>query len=114
MNARISAMLQYMLCVSRFAHYLKVAARDKIGSFAEAGECEDYLNHWLQQYVTSDSDAPRRGQGRVSAPRGQRAGARDIRASRAAICASPISGRISNWTRLTTALRITTELSPAQ
>ena len=23
-NARISAMLQYMLCVSRFAHYLKV------------------------------------------------------------------------------------------
>ena len=35
-NARISAMLQYMLCVSRFAHYLKVVARDKIGSFTEA------------------------------------------------------------------------------
>ncbi len=57
-NARISAMLQYMLCVSRFAHYLKVAARDKIGGFAEPGECEEYLNRWLQQYVTSDGEAP--------------------------------------------------------
>jgi type VI secretion system protein ImpD len=57
MNARISAMLQYMLCVSRFAHYLKVAARDKIGSFTEAEECEDYLHRWLQHYVTGDSEA---------------------------------------------------------
>jgi type VI secretion system protein ImpD len=57
MNARISAMLQYILCASRFAHYLKVMARDKIGSFQEAGECEDYLHNWLQQYVTSDAEA---------------------------------------------------------
>jgi type VI secretion system protein ImpD len=57
MNARISAMLQYMLCVSRFSHYLKVAARDKIGSFTEAEQCESYLYKWLQQYVTSDGDA---------------------------------------------------------
>ncbi len=57
MNARISAMLQYILCASRFAHYLKVMARDKIGSFQEAGECEEYLHNWLQQYVTSDAEA---------------------------------------------------------
>ena len=57
MNARISAMLQYILCTSRFAHYLKVMARDKIGSFQEAGECEEYLHNWLQQYVTSDAEA---------------------------------------------------------
>ena len=56
-NARISAMLQYLLCVSRFAHYLKVAARDKIGSFIEAEECERYLHDWLQGYVTPDADA---------------------------------------------------------
>ena len=31
-NARISAMLQYILCVSRFAHYVKVIGRDKVGS----------------------------------------------------------------------------------
>jgi type VI secretion system protein ImpD len=57
MNARISAMLQYMLCVSRFAHYIKVAARDKIGAFTEAAECEDYLHRWLHRYVMSDSEA---------------------------------------------------------
>jgi len=57
MNARISSMLQYMLCVSRFAHYLKVIARDKIGAFTEAVECENHLHRWLQQYVTSDSEA---------------------------------------------------------
>jgi type VI secretion system protein ImpD len=57
MNARISTMLPYMLCVSRFAHYLKVLARDKIGSFTEAEELEHFLHQWLQQYVTSDSEA---------------------------------------------------------
>jgi type VI secretion system ImpC/EvpB family protein len=57
MNARVSAMLQYMLCVSRFAHYLKVLARDKIGLFTEVSECESYLHDWLQQYVTADNDA---------------------------------------------------------
>lgn len=57
LNARISAMLPYMLCASRFAHYLKVIARDKIGSFSEASECEAYLHQWLQQYVTSDAEA---------------------------------------------------------
>ena len=56
-NARISSMLQYTLCVSRFAHYLKVAARDKIGAFTEAEEVEDFLYRWLQKYVTSDSQA---------------------------------------------------------
>jgi type VI secretion system ImpC/EvpB family protein len=56
-NARLSSMLQYMLCVSRFAHYIKVIARDKIGSFAEAEECERFLHDWLQNYVISDSDA---------------------------------------------------------
>ncbi len=57
MNARMSSMLQYMLCVSRFAHYLKVAARDKIGSFTEAAQCERFLHDWFQRYVTADADA---------------------------------------------------------
>lgn len=56
-NARISSMLQYMLCVSRFAHYLKVIGRDKVGSFGEASEVEDYLHRWIQQYVTMDENA---------------------------------------------------------
>src|SRR5436305_13978533 len=32
-NSRISGMLPYMLAASRFAHYIKVIMRDKIGSF---------------------------------------------------------------------------------
>jgi len=56
-NARISAMLRYMLCVSRFAHYLKIIARDKIGTFLEASEFERFLYDWLHRYVTSDRDA---------------------------------------------------------
>jgi type VI secretion system protein ImpC len=38
-NAAISARLPYMMATSRFAHYLKVMARDKIGSFMEANDC---------------------------------------------------------------------------
>lgn len=53
-NAELSAKLNYMLCVSRFAHYLKVIARDKVGSFAERGDMEIWLNNWINNYVTSD------------------------------------------------------------
>jgi type VI secretion system protein ImpC len=56
-NARISAMLQYMLCVSRFAHYLKVMARDKVGSVASAEDLEHVLNEWVHDYVTPDDRA---------------------------------------------------------
>lgn len=50
-NAKISAMLQHVLCGSRIAHYIKVKIRDKIGSFASADDCERYLLDWLNQYT---------------------------------------------------------------
>ena len=56
-NARVSAMLQYVLCCSRIAHYLKVKARDKIGSVANAREIENELGEWLVDYVTPDERA---------------------------------------------------------
>lgn len=56
-NARLSAMLQYILCVSRFAHYIKVLARDQIGSMKTPEDCEDFLRHWLQNYVTASENA---------------------------------------------------------
>jgi type VI secretion system ImpC/EvpB family protein len=56
-NARLSAMLQYTLCVSRFAHYLKVIARDKVGSFVGPADCEDYLRRWLLNYTTGNDNA---------------------------------------------------------
>lgn len=57
MNARLSAMLNYMLCVSRFAHYLKWIARDKIGSCSTPDELQNHLQKWILEYVTPDKDA---------------------------------------------------------
>lgn len=53
-NAELSAKFNYILNISRFAHYLKVMARDKIGSHMTAKECEIWLNEWIQNYVTPD------------------------------------------------------------
>jgi type VI secretion system protein ImpC len=50
-NAAISARLPYVMATSRFAHFLKVMARDKIGMFMEATDCETWLNRWIQNYV---------------------------------------------------------------
>jgi len=56
-NAAISARLPYIMATSRFAHYLKVMARDKIGSFMEASNVEIWLNRWIQNYVNPNVDA---------------------------------------------------------
>jgi type VI secretion system protein ImpC len=53
-NARLSAQLPYIFAVSRFAHYLKAMMRDKIGSFMERNECEQFLNRWISQYTVSN------------------------------------------------------------
>lgn len=56
-NAKLSSQMQYILAVSRFAHYLKSIMRDKIGSFMTRKNCEDYLNRWISNYVLLDDDA---------------------------------------------------------
>jgi len=56
-NANLTARLQYMFPVCRFAHYLKVMVRDKIGSFKERKDMETWLNDWLTNYVTQDDSA---------------------------------------------------------
>jgi type VI secretion system protein ImpC len=56
-NARLSTQLQYMMAVSRFAHYLKSMMRDKIGSFMSRTDCEKFLNRWIMNYVTEDDNA---------------------------------------------------------
>ena len=56
-NAAISARLPYLMATSRFAHYLKVMARDKIGSFMEASDCESWLNRWINNYVNTNEKA---------------------------------------------------------
>jgi type VI secretion system protein ImpC len=56
-NARLSTQLQYIMATSRFAHYLKAMMRDKVGSFMSRKNCEDFLNRWISNYVTSDDTA---------------------------------------------------------
>ena len=56
-NARLSAQLPYILAASRFAHYLKVIMRDKIGSFMSAGQVSSYLNNWIANYVLLSDEA---------------------------------------------------------
>ena len=56
-NARLSSMLQYVLCVSRFAHYVKVIGRDKVGSFASPEDCRTHLQNWLNQYTDASEGA---------------------------------------------------------
>jgi type VI secretion system protein ImpC len=56
-NARLSTQLPYIMAVSRFAHYLKVMMRDKIGSFMSREEASSFLNRWITKYVTPDDSA---------------------------------------------------------
>lgn len=56
-NANLSARLPYILAASRFAHYIKVIMRDKIGSFLTRGNVEDYLNTWIASYVVMNDNA---------------------------------------------------------
>ena len=55
-NAKISSMLQHVLCASRIAHYIKVIIRDKVGSFVSAQSCEDLLRNWLFKYTSGRDD----------------------------------------------------------
>jgi type VI secretion system protein ImpC len=56
-NAELSAKFNLILCTSRFAHYLKVMARDKIGSFMEVKDCAQWLNDWIQNFVCDPNGA---------------------------------------------------------
>jgi type VI secretion system ImpC/EvpB family protein len=56
-NARLSAQINTLLCVSRFAHYLKVIGRDMVGAFRTAEEIQDQLQKWLTRYVNANVNA---------------------------------------------------------
>ncbi|MEM9763054.1 MAG: type VI secretion system contractile sheath large subunit [Pseudomonadota bacterium] len=56
-NARLAAMLQYVLCASRFAHYLRVIMRDEVGSIADEAMLQRKLDDWLSQYCLGNEDA---------------------------------------------------------
>jgi type VI secretion system protein ImpC len=57
-NSNLSARLPYILAASRFAHYIKVMMRDKIGSFLTKDNISNYLNTWIANYILLNDDAP--------------------------------------------------------
>jgi len=56
-NAKLSSQLQYIMAISRFAHYLKTMMRDKVGAFMTRREAEDFLNRWIAKFVLLDENA---------------------------------------------------------
>lgn len=56
-NARLSAQINSVLCASRFAHHLKIMARDMVGSVTTADALERRLQEWLNQYVNPSLSA---------------------------------------------------------
>ncbi|MDT7949883.1 MAG: type VI secretion system contractile sheath large subunit [Acetobacteraceae bacterium] len=58
-NAHVSAQINSMLCVGRFAHYIKVMGRDMVGSMMTADVIERRLQKWLDNYVNGNAIATR-------------------------------------------------------
>lgn len=51
-NQRLSTQINTLLCVSRFAHCIKLMGRDMVGSSREAPEVESELQRWLDRFVS--------------------------------------------------------------
>ena len=60
-----------MLCVSRFAHYVKVIARDMAGSFKTSDEIQRRLQGWLTKYVNTNTVAGAEARARAPLLNGQ-------------------------------------------
>lgn len=56
MNTRISTILPCILSASRFAHYIKIMLREKIGVYLIKEEIENFLNQWIRKYCAINSD----------------------------------------------------------
>jgi type VI secretion system protein ImpD len=56
-NAKLSAMMQYVLCTSRIAHYLKMMCRDRVGSFDSPADIERVIGGWLFQLSVASDEA---------------------------------------------------------
>ncbi len=53
---KLTGLISYILCGSRFSHYLKIIARDKVGTLASTDEWERFLQNWLHQYCGANEN----------------------------------------------------------
>jgi type VI secretion system protein ImpC len=51
-----AARLDYLLCASRFVHYLTFLAHSHLASRMEVKDCQRWLNDWLARLVLADPD----------------------------------------------------------
>jgi type VI secretion system protein ImpC len=56
-NARLSAQLPYIFAVCRFAHYMKVMMRDKIGRYMSRSDVQRFLSTWIAEFVLDQDEA---------------------------------------------------------
>ena len=56
-NQRLSAQFNAILCVSRFAHCIKLMGRDMVGAFRTAQEIEQRLQKWLLKFASGTASA---------------------------------------------------------
>ncbi|MEL6475995.1 MAG: type VI secretion system contractile sheath large subunit [Pseudomonadota bacterium] len=55
-NANLAARLPYLFATCRFAHYLKCIVRDKVGTFKERDDMQQWLQNWINNYVDFNAD----------------------------------------------------------
>ena len=51
-------MLPYIMAASRFAHFIKVMMRDRIGTFMTKDNVAEFLNTWIAGYILLNDGAP--------------------------------------------------------
>ncbi|MBE7209406.1 MAG: type VI secretion system contractile sheath large subunit [Gluconacetobacter diazotrophicus] len=56
-NRRLSSQINAVLAVSRFAHYVKMIARETLGSMSSPGDIEKRLRDWLFRHVNSNPNS---------------------------------------------------------
>jgi type VI secretion system protein ImpC len=56
-NARLSAQMPYIFAICRFAHYMKVMMRDKIGRYMSRADMQRFLSTWIAEFVLDQDEA---------------------------------------------------------
>lgn len=111
-NASLSARLPYVLAASRFAHYIKVIMRDKIGSFQTRQAVENFLNDWLSDYVLLSPNATQGEKARFPLAEG-RVDVTEVRGKPGVYSAIVFLRPHFQMEELTTSIRLVAELPAA-
>jgi len=111
-NAALSSRLPYVLAASRFAHYIKVIMRDKVGSFQTRSGVENFLNNWLSDYVLLSANASQGEKARFPLSEG-RVDVTEIAGKPGAYSATVFLKPHFQMEELTTSIRLVAELPAA-